>query len=70
MGWAATSTSFSDLPISNKTLKSHEKVEVFAIRASALLLIVSKHKEYFKPETPRPHPTDNTRIEIIEHGNS
>ena len=26
IGWAATSTSFSDLPISTKTVKSHAKV--------------------------------------------
>ncbi|XP_021833260.1 cyclic nucleotide-gated ion channel 1-like [Prunus avium] len=61
MSWAAKSTSFSDLPISNKTLKSHKKVEVFAIRASDLLLIVSEHKT----ETQR-----DTLIEINEHGNS
>ncbi|CAL9002535.1 unnamed protein product [Prunus brigantina] len=67
---AATSTSFPDWPISNKTLKAHEKVEVFAIRASALLLIVSKHKEYFKTETQRPNPTDDTLIGINEYGNS
>ncbi|KAI5325618.1 hypothetical protein L3X38_034692 [Prunus dulcis] len=70
MSWATTSTSFSDLPISSKTLKSHEKVEVFAIRASVLLHIVSEHKKYFKTETQHPHPTDSTLIEINEHGNS
>ncbi|BFG36173.1 hypothetical protein CerSpe_224470 [Prunus speciosa] len=71
ISWAATSTS-SHWPISNKTLKAHQKVEVFAIRASALLLIVSEHEEYFNTETQRPHPTDNTLIEINdhEHGNS
>ncbi|XP_021833261.1 cyclic nucleotide-gated ion channel 1-like [Prunus avium] len=62
--WAATSTSFSNWPISNNTLKSHKKVEVFAIRASALLLIVSKYKKYFKTETQSPYPTDYTVIEI------
>ncbi|ONI03390.1 hypothetical protein PRUPE_6G254400 [Prunus persica] len=69
ISWATTSTSFSDLPISSKTLKSLEKVEVFAIRASVLLHIVSKHKEYFKTETQHPHPTDSNLIEINEHGN-
>ncbi|CAL2268035.1 unnamed protein product [Prunus armeniaca] len=67
--WAATSTSFSHWPISNKTLKAHKKVEVFAIRASALLLIVSEHKKYLKTETPRPPLPFNSRIEINEYGN-
>ncbi|BFG36176.1 hypothetical protein CerSpe_224500 [Prunus speciosa] len=70
ISWAATSTSLSHLPISNKTLKSLEKVEVFAIRASALWRIVSEHKKYFKTEAQRPHPTDIALIEINEHGNS
>ncbi|PQQ10000.1 hypothetical protein Pyn_03426 [Prunus yedoensis var. nudiflora] len=64
ISWAATSTSFSDqFPISSKTLKSHGKVEVFAIRAIDLLFIVRGTKQ-------RPHPTDNTHIEITDHGNA
>ncbi|XP_048429691.1 cyclic nucleotide-gated ion channel 1-like [Pyrus x bretschneideri] len=53
IGWAATSTpfsglpisgqtvksQFSGLPISDQTVKSHEKVEVFAIRAARLIQI-------------------------------
>ncbi|XP_048429612.1 cyclic nucleotide-gated ion channel 1-like [Pyrus x bretschneideri] len=50
MAWAATSTPFSGLPISDQTVKSHEKVEVFAIRAARLKRIVSKFPTDFNTE--------------------
>ncbi|KAM1352969.1 hypothetical protein TB2_032209 [Malus domestica] len=52
IGWAAASTSFPDLPISAKTVKSHEKVEVFAIRAARLISIVSEFFSHFNTEPP------------------
>ncbi|XP_048429603.1 cyclic nucleotide-gated ion channel 1-like [Pyrus x bretschneideri] len=50
IGWAATSTPFSGLPISGQTVKSHEKVEVFAIRAARLKSIVSKFSTHFNTQ--------------------
>ncbi|KAM1159482.1 hypothetical protein ACFX19_033219 [Malus domestica] len=50
IGWAATSTPFSGLPISDQTVKSHEKVEVFAIRAATLKRIVSDFSTHFNRE--------------------
>ncbi|RXI02242.1 hypothetical protein DVH24_026772 [Malus domestica] len=39
--WAATSTSFADLPISTKTVKSHAKLEAFVLVADDLRLAVT-----------------------------
>ncbi|TQE02836.1 hypothetical protein C1H46_011565 [Malus baccata] len=41
IGWAATSTTFSDLPISTKTVKSHAKLEAFVLVADDLRLAVT-----------------------------
>ncbi|XP_048429599.1 cyclic nucleotide-gated ion channel 1-like [Pyrus x bretschneideri] len=64
MAWAATSTQFSGLPISDQTVKSllsglpisgqtvksYGEVEVFAIRADRLKIIVSKFSTHFNTE--------------------
>lgn len=49
LSWATTSTSFSDVPISPRTVKSHRKVEVFAITATELQLVVSKFYTRISP---------------------
>ncbi|KAB2622144.1 cyclic nucleotide-gated ion channel 1-like [Pyrus ussuriensis x Pyrus communis] len=60
MVWAAKSTPFSGLPISDQTVKSHEKVEVFAIRAARLKSIVSKFSTHFNTQ-------DITTVEITSN---
>ncbi|XP_048431853.1 cyclic nucleotide-gated ion channel 1-like [Pyrus x bretschneideri] len=60
IGWAATSTRLSGLPISGQTVKSHEKVEVFAIRAARLKSIVSDFPTHFNRE-------DITMVEITSN---
>ncbi|XP_068318962.1 cyclic nucleotide-gated ion channel 1-like [Pyrus communis] len=60
IGWAATSTPFSGLPISGQTVKSHEKVEVFAIRAARLKRIVSRFSTHFNTQ-------DITTVEITSY---
>ncbi|KAM1798632.1 hypothetical protein ACFX12_032682 [Malus domestica] len=62
IGWAAASTSFSDLPISAKTVKSHSKLEVFALVADDLRLVVSKFPTQFNTELLQ--PVDSTPVEI------
>ncbi|KAK9905196.1 hypothetical protein M0R45_000393 [Rubus argutus] len=42
LSWAVASTSFSNVPISPQTVKSQKKVEVFAITATELQLVVAK----------------------------
>ncbi|CAN6581225.1 unnamed protein product [Malus baccata var. baccata] len=62
IGWAATSTPFSGLPISDKTVKSHSKLEVFALVADDLRLVVSKFPTQFNTELLQ--PVDSTPVEI------
>ncbi|XP_040375159.1 putative cyclic nucleotide-gated ion channel 13 isoform X2 [Rosa chinensis] len=51
--WAFKCTSYSDLPISTRTVMSQEKVEAFALRASDLKSIVSKYWWHFTREVPQ-----------------
>ncbi|TQD84515.1 hypothetical protein C1H46_029950 [Malus baccata] len=59
LSWALKSSSFSDIPISTRTVKSHTKVEAFALMAVDVKCVVSRlwwhfSKEMSNPEDPRP----------------
>ncbi|XP_040375074.1 putative cyclic nucleotide-gated ion channel 13 isoform X2 [Rosa chinensis] len=51
--WAFKCPSYSDLPISTRTVMSQERVEAFALRASDLKSIVSKYWWHFTRELPQ-----------------
>lgn len=66
LSWAETSaTSFSDLPKSTRTVKSHKKVELFALQAADLQSILSKFPGHFS-ELPR-SADSTTHMEIAVH---
>nr|XP_028963246.1 cyclic nucleotide-gated ion channel 1-like isoform X3 [Malus domestica] len=59
LSWALKSSSFSDIPISTRTVKSHTKVEAFALMAVDVKCVVSRlwwhfSKEMSNSEDPRP----------------
>jgi cyclic nucleotide gated channel len=50
LNWAFNFASFSELPISTRTVKSQRKLEAFAIRANDLQSVVSKFWWHFSME--------------------
>lgn len=59
LSWAAaTSTSFSDLPNSSRTVKAHKKVELFALQAADLQSVLFQWSSHFSMELP--HSTDSS----------
>ncbi|VVA20301.1 PREDICTED: cyclic [Prunus dulcis] len=50
LDWASKFTSFSDLPISTRIVKSHTKVEAFALMAYDLKTVVSRFWWHFNKE--------------------
>lgn len=61
--WAeGPSSKLSNLPISPVTVKSHKKVEVFAIKATDLQLVVSKFRTQFNKDNTLTVAVDNVIV--------
>ncbi|XP_050364413.1 cyclic nucleotide-gated ion channel 1-like [Argentina anserina] len=63
LNWAFNFASFSELPISTRTVKSQRKLEAFAIRANDLQSVVSKFWWHFSMELP--HDNQQMRREHL-----
>lgn len=64
LSWATTtSTSFSDLPNSSRTIKAHKKVELFVLQAADLQSVVSQWSNHCNKELP--HSIDSTDHKVI-----